>query len=158
MLWQLGGEETVFEKFEEVSTPWCPRSPIHPLTSCSHNCFRHRCSQPVACEHLGLWPLLATNVGVQAIALVNCFPSIAIRSFRDSGHRLILGLTTLKTWTLSRLHLPGSLNTRESLVLRSQEASGSQTSRWRSMSEFYSSSFHENIVCLHRVCTCLSQG
>ena len=84
--------------------------------------------------------------------MINCFPSITSRSIWDIG-QLILGLTSWKIWTLFRLHLPGSLNTRESLVLRSREASGSGSSRWRSMSEFHSLSFHGNIVCHHSVST-----
>ena len=87
--------------------------------------------------------------------MINCFPSITSRSTWDIS-QLILGLTSWKIWTLFRLHLPGSLNTREFLVLRSREASGSGSSRWRSMSEFHSLSFHGNIVCHHSVSTHIS--
>lgn len=118
------------------------------------HCFRHVYSRSTACKHLGLWPC---SLQIQGLAMINCSPSITSRSIWDIC-LLILGLTTWKIWALFRLHLPGSLNTRESLVLRSREASGSGSSRWRSMSEFHSSSFHGNIECHHSVPTGLSQG
>lgn len=61
------------------------------------------------------------------LALVRCFPIITIISSWDLDHGL-LRLTT-QTWNLSRLCLLDSPSTRESFVLKSKEAWGSQASK-----------------------------
>lgn len=77
--------------------------------------------------NIWVWGLWFLQIGRFRLAPINtaCPPLPPSGSVWDIGHRLTLGLSP-ETWNFSRLCLSGSPNAREYLLLRAQEASGSQ--------------------------------